>query len=265
MKNLVIVRGAGDIASGIIYKLYKSGFKIICLEIEQPTAIRRTVSFSEAIYSGKMVIEDVEAIRCDTVLEALKVSESKVAVLVDEKLEILQKIKPTVLVDAILAKKNLGTKINMANIVIGVGPGFTPKEDVDICIETARGHNLGKVLTAKKAKINTGIPGKISNYGVERVFHSPLSGNLVSGKKIGEIVKKGEVLFTVDNLETTALFEGLIRGMIRDGFVKKGLKVADVDPRVDEIDNCYKISDKARNIAGGVLEGILNLGGFINE
>lgn len=263
MDNLVIVRGGGDIATGTIYKLYKCGFKVLVLETANPSAIRRHVAFSEAVYEGKQKVEDVICYLAYTVEEAKKMlADNKLVILVDSKGESISELKPIAVVDAILAKKNLGTKRDMAPVVVGVGPGFVAGEDVHVVVETLRGHNLGRVIYHGAAIKNTGIPGEIAGFGKERVIHSPAAGILKNQKSIGDIVKKGEVIAIIETgdekVSVYASIDGLLRGMIRDGYsVSKKFKIADIDPRESEYDNCFTISDKARCVAGGVLEAIL--------
>ena len=180
--------------------------------------------------------------------------------MIDENGSTIETLHPPVVVDAILAKKNLGTKITDAPVVIGVGPGFCAGKDVDAVIETQRGHNLGRVIYEGEAAPNTGIPGRIAGYAKERVIHAPAAGNLHILKQIGEIVQAGDTIADIEGTPVKTVIGGVLRGMIREGYpVKKGLKIADVDPRVKEQENCYHISDKARCVAGGVLEAILHL------
>ena len=263
MKNLVIVRGGGDIATGTIYKLYKSGFKVLVLEISNPSAIRRHVAFSEAVYEGFQKVEDVTCYLANDIEQAQSMlDEGKLVMLVDENGNSIDKLKPEVVVDGILAKKNLGTTIDMAPITIALGPGFEAKKDVDVVIETKRGHNLGRIIEQGCAYPNSGIPGIIKGFGKERVIHSPADGTLYNINKIGDIVKKGDVIATIGKVNVEASMDGLLRGLIRNGYpVTKGFKIADIDPRLEEYDNCFTISDKARCIAGGVLEAILYLKG----
>ncbi|EJO5348643.1 EF2563 family selenium-dependent molybdenum hydroxylase system protein [Clostridium botulinum] len=258
-KDIVIVRGGGDLASGTIHKLHKSGFKILVLETYYPTSIRRNVCYSEAIYNGKVTIENTTGVKVKDFNEILNCWEShQIPITVDPKGKFISLLKPRILVDAILAKKNLGTKINMAQITIGLGPGFKAGKDVHAVIETMRGHNLGRVILNGEAMKNTGIPGEIGGCSKERVIYSSYSGTIKTIKEIGDFVSSDETLAYVDNSEIKTKISGLLRGIIRDGStIKKGLKIADVDPRCHEIKNCYTISDKARNIAGGVLESIL--------
>lgn len=255
----VIVRGGGDVASGTIQKLYRSGFKVLVLETERPTAIRRNVAFSEAVYEGETVVEDVKAVLVKDKSEVVRAwKDGFVPVAVDVEGKLIDIINPYVVVDAILAKKNLGTNIHMAPVTIALGPGFCAGKDVNIVIETMRGHNLGRLIFNGFAMENTGIPGAIEGYAKERVIYSPCDGIIKNIKKIGDIVDKEEVIAIIGNDEVKANISGLLRGIIRNGTsVYKGLKIADVDPRLKEIENYNSISDKARCIGGGVLEAIL--------
>lgn len=267
MKDLIIVRGGGDLATGTIYKLYKCGFPVLILEVAKPSAIRRNVAFSEAVYQGTQTVEDVTCYRAESLAQAeALLQEGKLAVLADPKGEAISHFKPMAVVDAILAKKNLGTDRSMAPITVALGPGFTAGEDVDAVIETKRGHNLGRVLWQGCAAPNTGIPGLIGGCGKERVIHSPAEGILRNVCKITDTVKKGQLIAVVEtangNVPVVASLDGLLRGLIREGYsVTKGFKIADIDPRTEEYQNCFTISDKARCIAGGVLEAILQLKG----
>lgn len=265
MENLIIVRGGGDIATGTIYKLYQCGFKVLILEIENPSAIRRNVAFSEAVYQGTQTVEDVTCFLAETLKEAQKwLEEGKLVMLVDPEGTSISELKPMAVVDGILAKKNLGTNRMMAPITIALGPGFEAECDVDAVIETMRGHSLGRVIYHGKAIENTGVPGMIAGFATERVIHSPGKGIMRNVKKITDTVKQGEILAWIENekerIPVKATIDGLLRGLIRDGYpVTKGFKIADIDPRIQEYDNCFTISDKARCIAGGVLEALLHL------
>lgn len=269
MNDLIIVRGGGDLATGTIYKLYKSGFSVLVLEIETPSTIRRNVAFSEAVYQGTQQVEDVICILADSLEKAKELlKEGKLVMLIDSEGASIKELKPFAVVDGILAKKNLGTHKGMAPVTVALGPGFIAGEDVDAVIETKRGHNLGRVLLQGSAAPNTGIPGIIEGYGKERVIHSPTKGILRNVSKITDMVHAGETIAVVETkngfVPIKATINGLLRGLIRDGYpVAKGFKIADIDPRADEYDNCFTISDKARCIAGGVLEAILFLKGRI--
>ena len=265
MKDLIIVRGGGDLATGTIYKLKKSGFPVLILEVKNPSAIRRNVAFSEAIYQGQQTVEDMTCFRADSLQQAENfLQEDKLTILVDPKGEAIAKLKPVAVVDAIIAKRNLGTAKTMAPITVALGPGFVAGEDVDAVVETKRGHNLGRVIWSGSAAPNTGVPGLIAGFGKERVMHSPAQGILKNVKKITDTVTKGEVIAVIetgsDMVPVEASLDGILRGLIRDGYpVTKGFKIADIDPRSEEYENCFTISDKARCIAGGVLEAILQL------
>ena len=263
--NLVIVRGGGDIASGTIMKLYKCGYSVLVLETFAPSAIRRNVAFSEAIYEKTQTVEDLTCYLAKDIDEAKDLlSCGKLTMLADPECKCLIGFEPIALVDAILAKKNLGTKKDMAPITIALGPGFCAGSDVDAVIETMRGHSLGRVIYEGEAIKDTGVPGKIAGFDKERVIHSPATGNLINVHHITDFVKKGEVIANIEGPDgttaVTATIDGLLRGLIRDGYpVTKGFKIADIDPRASEYNNCFTISDKARCIAGGVLEAILYL------
>lgn len=273
-KDLIVVRGAGDLATGTIHRLKKAGFRLLVLEAEHPAAIRRQVALSEAVYAGSARVEDVEAVRMDVDLAEKKNrkelleqemeriwKKDGVPVLVDPAGLSIAALRPAVVVDAILAKKNLGTTKEMAPLVIALGPGFTAGEDVDVVIETKRGHNLGRVIRSGSAVPNTGIPGIIGGYGKERVMHAQAEGILRNAASIGDIVEARAVIAEIETENGTvpveASLSGLLRGLIRDGYpVTKEFKIADIDPRKEELQNCFTISDKARCIAGSVLEVI---------
>ena len=276
-KILIICRGGGDLATGIVHRLFRAGFPVLVLETDSPAAIRRQVSFSEAVYDGTATVEGVTAERIasadrasvDHVLEA-----GRVPLLVDPEGSSIPLLKPDIVVDAILAKKNLGTAKEMAPLVIGVGPGFTAGEDVDLVVESMRGHNLARIFTTGSALPNTGIPGNIGGFTKERVLHAEAAGYMKNIRQIGDIVEKGEEIariyekMTEDGtcsgsyVSVEASISGIIRGLIREGYhFQKGFKIADIDPRESELANCFTISDKARNIGGSVLEAVC---GYVN-
>lgn len=266
-EDIVVVRGGGDIATGTIHKLHRCGFKVVVLEIEMPSSIRRTVCFSEAIYENKVTIENVICEKANDLDEVYSIlNRNNIPVVIDPCGEYIKKLKPIAVVDAILAKKNKGTTKDMAPITIALGPGFCAKKDVDIVIETMRGHNLGRIIENGYAMDNTGTPGVINGVSKERVIYSPVDGVISNIKNIGDVVKKDEIIATITNekivTEVKATIDGVLRGIIRDkSDVEEKLKIADIDPRINEIKNAYTISDKARAIAGGVLEAILYLKG----
>lgn len=261
MKPFVLVRGAGDIATGTIIKLHKSGIKVLACECENPSAIRRKAALCEAVYDGTSMVEGVISQKVETIEQIERAFQRcEVPVMVDEKLSILSSIKPVCVVDAILAKKNLSTRMDMAPITIALGPGFVAGKDVHAVIETKRCHNLGRIIYNGSAKPNTGKPGIIAGESTKRVIYANNDGIIKHNAKIGDIVLKGQILAFIGQKEVNATIDGVLRGLIREGFnVSKGLKIADIDPRKEEKENCITVSDKARCIAGGVLEALLHL------
>lgn len=264
-KKLIIVRGGGDLATGTIHRLWSSGFPVLVLETENPAAIRRQVAVSEAIYEGKTVIEGMSGIRIDNCDQAQDIIDrGEVPVLVDPKGTSIQKLHPAVVVDAILAKKNLGMKKNLAPLTVALGSGFEAGKDVDIVIETMRGHNLGRIIRSGCAAANTGIPAIIGGYGRERVIHAPEAGMLHHVCKIGDMVSAGEKIAQIEREDKRLCpvcveISGVLRGLLREGYlVHQGMKIADIDPRKEEKENCFTISDKARCIAGSVLEVVVS-------
>ena len=262
MSNVIVVRGGGDLATGTIHRLWSAGFRVLVLEAAHPAAIRRQVSLSEAVYEGEATVEGLTAVRIEDISQMESVwAEGKVPMLVDPEGKCLDAVKPVALVDAIIAKVNLGTHRGMAPRTIALGPGFCAGQDVDVVIETSRGHKLGRVIREGYAKANTGIPGIIGGYGKERVMHSPAKGVLRNVHAIGDIVEAGTEIAYIETEEgkvpVLATISGIIRGLIRDGYpVTVGFKIADIDPRREELENCWLISDKARCIAGSVLEQV---------
>ncbi|WP_242620487.1 selenium-dependent molybdenum cofactor biosynthesis protein YqeB [Senegalia massiliensis] len=255
---LVIIRGAGDIATGIGHRLYMSGFDVIFLEKENPSMVRRKVSFSEAVYEDEITIENLTGKLSDSKYKSLNlIKKGIVPVMIDPYGKYIEEFKPKIIVDGILAKKNIGTYKDMAEIVIGVGPGFSAGEDVHTVVETKRGHMLGRVIYKGIPEPNTGIPGNIEGFTEERVLRAKSYGNIKVLKDIGTLVEKGDIVATIGECQIETKISGVIRGMIRDKYyVYKGMKIGDVDPR-GEAKYSYQISDKARSVAGGVLEAIM--------
>lgn len=263
---LVLVRGAGDLASGICHRLFMAGFKVIATETPAPTMVRRTVSFGEAVFSGSHTVEGIKGVRVEfpAVAEA-EIKKGNLPVLIDPTLKSLQQLKPQAIVDATMAKRNLGTNMQMAPVVVALGPGFTAGKDVHAVIETKRGHYLGRVIYEGKAFPNTGIPGEIAGYAKERLIKAPIKGKIKAFKKIGDEVRAGEIVCSVEGFPVKAEIPGILRGLIKEGLeVKEGMKVGDIDPRAEK-EYCFTISDKARAVAGGVLEAILHLSGMIQN
>lgn len=258
---LVLIKGAGDLATGIAHRLKMSGFNIVMTDIERPTVVRHTVSFASAVYNGTADVEGIRARKCEN-FEQIKESleDNSVAVIVDPKATIISTLRPDVVIDAIIAKKNIGTSKSDAKIVIGVGPGFEAGVDVDYVVETKRGHYLGKVITSGSAIPNTGVPGEIGGYSKERIIRAPQEGIFKPLAKIGDGVKKGDIVAYVDDTPVLALMPGTVRGiLIKNIKVIQGFKCGDIDPRCN-LEHCFTISDKARAIGGGVLEAIMRGG-----
>ena len=262
---LVVIRGAGDLASGIALRLWRSHIKVVMTDVERPTAIRRTVCFSQAVVHGETAVEGVTARRAASPAEALALLEAGVIpVLADPEGACIPALKPDDVVDAILAKRNLGTKISDAPVVIGVGPGFTAGEDCHAVVETMRGHYLGRVIREGSAIPNTGIPGLIGGFAGERVLRAPADGVFHQLLDIGAQVKMGDIAATVDGQPMACTLDGVLRGILAEGTpVHKGMKAGDIDPRC-AVEHCYCASDKALAVGGGVLEALLDLTGVLH-
>ena len=269
---LIICRGGGDLATGIVHRLFRAGYQVLILETAEPAAIRRQVSFCEAVYEGTATVEGVTAERIYTakkqaVEEVLQ--RGRIPLLVDPDGRSIEVLKPDVVVDAIIAKKNLGTYKEMAPLVIGIGPGFVAGKDVHLVVESMRGHNLARILETGSALANTGIPGNIGGYTKERVIDAVAEGYMKNLHQIGDVVRKGEKIariyeqmspegvFSGRFVSVEATIPGVLRGLIREGYhFQKGFKIADIDPRESELANCFTISDKASSIGGSVLEAV---------
>ena len=279
---LIIVRGAGDLASGVLAAIHISDFRVLALETENPSAIRRTVAFSEAVRLGHCTIEGIEArlIAKEQAAAILSANDSETGAAADSKAnptsfipiavdptgELIDILHPAAVVDAVIAKKNCGTRLDMAPLVIALGPGFTAGKDAHIVIETMRGHNLARLIYRGTALPNTGVPGLVGGESVLRVIHAPAAGTLRVIHDIGDSVTRGDVIARIIQadgsiIDVAASLNGIIRGMLPDGFVvRNGLKMADIDPRLTELNNCFTISDKARALGGAVLTALLSRG-----
>ncbi|MBF4693543.1 selenium-dependent molybdenum cofactor biosynthesis protein YqeB [Fusibacter ferrireducens] len=258
MTTKVLIRGGGDLASAVIQKLYRSGYKVVVSELETPRMIRRTVSFSNAIYESSYVVEGIEAVWINSVDEIeITQEQGKIPVLTLPESEIYDFFKPDVFVDATLSKKKVHYKKSYAKVVIGLGPNIRAGVDAHTVIETSRGHDLGRLIFSGFAKENTHVPGDIGGYTHERVLRAPCAGHMRCEKKIGDFVRVGEVVMTVGGVPVMAKLDGVIRGLIHESVkITEGLKIGDIDPR-GNVQHCFTISDKGRNLAGGVLEAIL--------
>ncbi|MDR1604765.1 MAG: EF2563 family selenium-dependent molybdenum hydroxylase system protein [Gracilibacteraceae bacterium] len=268
--TLIVVKGAGDVASGVAWRLFRCGFPLVMTEIASPTVVRRRVAFAEAVYDGAAMVEGVEA-RLITQPEqaALVLADNQIPVIVDPAAELVQVLQPQIVVDAIMAKRNLGTGKKDANLVVGLGPGFVAGRDCHAVIETKRGPALGRAIWAGAAEPDTAVPGSVNGYTVERVFRSPATGLIKTLCDIGDTLRQGDIAAQIEKdkarVPVLAPFDGVIRGLLRnDSPVFSGMKIGDIDPRLDS-DLYYRISDKALAIAGGVLEAILTAKSIIKE
>ena len=257
---LTVIRGAGDIATGAALRLWRSGVQVVMTDLPNPTAIRRTVCFSQAIVLGRVTVEDVTAVRAESAEEALALlKECVIPVLSDPEGTCISRLRPDAVVDAILAKKNLGTKMTDAPAVVGVGPGFTAGVDCHAVVETMRGHTLGRTYYKGSALPNTGMPGLIGGFSGERVLRAPADGVFRQKLDIGAQVTEGDVAGEVEGVPMYCTLTGVLRGILADGTpVFKGMKAGDVDPRGQEA-NCFTASDKALAVGGGVLEAVFHL------
>lgn len=261
MDTLVFIKSGGDIATGVACRLIRSGFHVVIAELAQPTVVRRTVSFAEAVFAGSAIVEGIRAVKAEPDEVAPVLAAGCVPVLVDPGANALSNLYPSVLVDAIIAKKNTGTAFTDAPVVVALGPGFLAGRDAHAVVETMRGHDLGRVYYEGAALPNTGIPGEIAGLTIERLLRAPTAGVFSGCRSIGDKVETGEVVGYVDGEPVIAQAAGILRGLLRDGLtVFAGMKIGDVDPRCRR-EHCFSISDKARAVAGGVLEAILHLRG----
>ncbi|HWO40983.1 MAG TPA: selenium-dependent molybdenum cofactor biosynthesis protein YqeB [Candidatus Eisenbacteria bacterium] len=255
----VLVRGGGEMGSGIAHRLHQSHMRVLITETAAPTAVRRTVAFAEAVYEGEQTVEGVKAVRIEDPDGAKDVwSGNAIPLIVDPHAGCRGRLEPRVLVDAVMAKKNSSTRITDAPLVIGVGPGFTAGVNAHAVVESNRGYYLGRVIWDGSAEPDTGAPAPVGGHTYARVLRAPRPGRFSALKAIGDFAACGEVIGEVEGAPVRAEISGIVRGLIRDGIrVAQGLKIGDIDPR-GERGYCYVISDKARAIGGGVLEAILH-------
>lgn len=255
---LIWLKGGGDLGTGVAWRLHKAGFPVAITELAQPLVVRRTVAFASAVYDGEIAVEGITAWRADSLDDARHLLDDEmIPVLVDPEGKTLDALQPKVLIDAIMAKRNTGTRKTDAAFVAALGPGFTPNVDCHCVIETQRGHNLGRVWWNREAEPNTGIPGEIGGKSNERVLRAPQAGIVQGNTKIGDTVRRGQVIAVVAGAPVHAPFDGVLRGLVHDGLrVAANLKIGDVDPRAVR-EHCFTISDKALAVAGGALEAVL--------
>ncbi len=256
----VLVKGGGDLASGVIYRLWKVGFQVLVTEIPQPTAVRRTVAFANAVYEGTWRVQDVQAKLVRGLREAVNCWEAGILpVIVDPEASVRFDLRPHVVVDGIMAKRNTGTRISDAPVVVALGPGFVAGVDCHAVVETQRGHDLGRVIYTGEASANTGVPGEVGGYTWERVLRAPAEGTFTGKRAIGDMVQAGETVGYVDDVPVISKISGVVRGLVHDGVeVTRGTKVGDVDSRA-QVSHCFTISDKALSVGGGVLEAVFHL------
>lgn len=255
----VIVRGGGDLASGVVYRLVKTGFPVLVTEVARPLAIRRAVAFASAVYEGQITVEGVTARLIAGPEEAVACwAAGQVPVLVDPAGESIATLQPVVLIDGRMAKRNLDTAMSDAPLVIALGPGFVAGEDCHAVIETKRGHFLGRVIWRGAAAPDTGRPGSVQGHEADRVLRAPSDGELLALAQIGDAVQAGQVLATVAGQPVHAPFDGVLRGLLHPSVpVTRGMKIGDVDPRGVRA-HCFTISEKSLAVGGGVLEAILS-------
>lgn len=255
---LVLIKGAGDLASGIAVRLRRAGIRVVMTDVSRPTAVRRTVAFCQAVYDGSQTVEDITARRAEPCEIDGLLARGEIPVLVDPGCEILKLRRFDGVVDAILAKRNLGTTLADAPAVIGVGPGFTAGVDCRGAVETQRGHDLGRLLTSGSPAPNTGVPGDIGGYTTQRIIRAGADGSFHPLCAIGDLVEEGQAVCSVAGVVTSAQLTGIVRGMLPEGLaVTAGMKSGDIDPRCRR-EHCFSVSDKARAVGGGVLEGLLH-------
>jgi len=257
-ESIIVIRGGGDLATGVAHRLHRSGFKVLVLEVPQPLVVRRTVSFAQAVIDGETLVEEVKAVKANNKDEIKAAWEQgAVPVYIDPAGQIIKELSPFAVVDATLAKRDTGMRMAMAPLTIALGPGFEAGNQVHVVIETMRGHNLGRLIFKGGALPDTGIPDPVQGHGAERVLRAPCNGSIQHVVDIGAQVKKGGVICRVSGQPVIAAFDGVVRGLIMNGReVPQGLKIGDVDPRPVR-EYCFTISDKARALGGSVLEAIL--------
>ncbi len=258
---LVLIRGGGDLASGVALRLHRAHFKIIMTEVARPLAVRRAVSFAEAIYQGAWEIEGVVADHVEDVRAVQRaLAEGHIPIVVDPDAALIQEHHPSVVIDGRMLKRPSDLGVSAAPLMIGLGPGFTVGVDCHAVVETKRGHYLGRVYWEGSAQANTGIPDPVAGYDLERVIRAPVGGELIGGLAIGSLVESGDQIARIGDVPVLANFDGALRGLLHDGLqVEAGLKIGDLDPRADQ-EYCFKVSDKALSVGGGVLEALISQG-----
>ena len=267
--TIVLIKGGGALGSGVAMRLHRAGFSVVITEIERPLMVRRSVSFGEAVFAGEIQVEEILARRCEIDDVPSLLAERVIPVLVDPEATAVTHLRPQVMVDAIMAKRNLNTAISDAPMVIALGPGFTAGVDCHAVVETRRGHTLGRVIWSGPASADTGQPGEVPGFGERgsRVLRAPNDGFVHAHYPIGARIQEGARIATVTSEiaageqgecgAVIAPFPGVLRGIVHPSVpVTAGMKIGDLDPRV-EPRNCFLVSDKSLAIGGGVLEAVL--------
>lgn len=262
MSFIIVLRGGGDLASGVAVRLYRAGLRVAITELPQPHAVRRMVSFAEAVYAGEIEVEGITGNRITDPLDTLRVlrvfSQKLIPVLVDPDFQALKSLRPTVVIDGRMIKRDPELGLGQASLVIGLGPGFEAGVNCHAVVETKRGHHLGRVIWQGAPAADTGVPEAVEEYGIDRVLRAPVNGTLVTRKEICDQVGTGDVIAEVNGQQVLAPFAGVLRGLLHPGLaVSQGMKIGDIDPRNDP-SYCTTVSDKALAVGGGVLEAILS-------
>jgi len=257
-KTFILLKGAGDLGTGVAWRLRRAGFPVVITELAQPLVVRRTVAFASVVYDREITIDGITARHAESFDDARRLlNDGVIPVLVDPTTRAREYFKPSILIDAVMSKRNTGTRIDDAPFVLALGPGFTPNVDCHAVIETQRGHDLGRVWWRRAAEPNSGVPGDIGGKSGERILRAPCDGAMQAIRSIGDTVNAGEVVARVGNDAVRATFTGILRGLAHDSImIKQGMKIGDIDPRAKR-ENCFTISDKALAIGGGALEAVL--------
>ncbi len=257
---IAVVKGGGDLGTGVAYRLWRAGFHVLCTDLAKPLVIRRSVAFASALYDARITVDGAMAQRIMYVDEAVYTwQRNGIPVIADADGRSIAALHPDIVIDAVMAKRNTGTTMQDAPVVIACGPGFTADADCHAVIETQRGHNLGRVLHSGSAAADTGVPGTVGGADVQRIVRAPIAGIMYGRKAIGDIVKVGDIIAQIDTTIVRASLGGVVRGLLHDDVrVTENMKIGDIDPRAD-VSYCYSISDKALAIGGGVLEAVFSL------
>jgi xanthine dehydrogenase accessory factor len=257
----LVIRGAGDLATGVAHRLHRCGYRFLMTELARPTVIRRTVAFAQAVYDGGHRVEGVEARKADPDSYEQVLAENRIPVIPEADPDWLDSLRPRAFIEATLSKRNTGLSRKEGRVTVALGPGYSAGHEADAVVETARGHFLGRLILEGPAIPNSGRPGLIGGYGLERLIKAPEAGTVRFHRHIGQLVKAGEILGRVGPADIVAAIDGVLRGALINGLsVPAGFKIGDIDPRPEAVDFIHSPSDKARAVAGGVLEALLYFG-----